>query len=53
VITEETLVRWTFIPKEKGKERALGIGVIEDKLVQTACAKLLTAIYEQEFLGCR
>jgi len=28
----------------------LGIPVIEDKLVQAGCAKILTAIYEQDFL---
>lgn len=33
-----------------GKQRPLGIPAVEDKLVQAACAKLLTAIYEQEFL---
>jgi RNA-directed DNA polymerase len=25
---------------------------LEDKLVQLACAKVLTAIYEQDFLDC-
>jgi retron-type reverse transcriptase len=29
------------------------ISVLEDKLVQLACAQLLTAIYEQDFLDCR
>jgi group II intron reverse transcriptase/maturase len=46
------LVRRCDLPKENGSERPLGIPALEDKLVQLACAKLLMAIYEQDFLAC-
>ncbi len=46
------LVRRCYIAKENGEPRALGIPALEDKLVQRACGKLLTAIYEQDFLEC-
>jgi len=46
------LVLRKWIPKIGGKLRPLGIPAIADKLLQLAVAKVLEAIYEQDFLPC-
>lgn len=43
------LVKRKQIPKGEGKTRALGLPVLEDKLLQTAVSDILRAIYEQDF----
>jgi RNA-directed DNA polymerase len=45
------LVRRHYIPKIGGR-RPLGIPVVGDKVVETAAALILSAIFEQDFLPC-
>ncbi len=41
----------SWIPKPDGRQRPLGIACLEDKIVQQAAVQVLSAIYEQDFLG--
>lgn len=44
-------VQRAYIPKVDGRERPIGIPVLEDKIVQRATAEVMGAVYEADFKG--
>ena len=43
--------RRVYIPKPDGRQRPLAVAALEDKVVQRATAAVLSAIYEEDYLG--
>lgn len=43
--------RRRYIPKPDGRQRPLAVAALEDKIVQRAVVAVLSAVYEEDFLG--
>src|SRR5882757_3726314 len=43
--------RRVYIPKPDGRQRPIAVAALEDQIVQRATAAVLSAIYEEDFLG--
>jgi hypothetical protein len=53
-VAADAEIRWLrfgTIPKEDGSKRPLAVAALEDKIVQRATAAVLSAIFEEDFLG--